>query len=211
MRAILDSRWHHKETGEFVILDNRDSFVFNLAHRLWECGVRKIAVVRSDTICVGELESWKPSALIVSPGPGHPDEAGISVEAIKTFSGRIPILGVCLGHQAIGVAFGATVSANGAPCHGKATFARHENDVLHEELESPFEIGRYHSLVVEKPVKPPLVETAWSDGFVMGIRHVEHPTYGVQYHPESVLTVAGRDVLANFARLVSPGFSVENS
>lgn len=203
MKDRFKSRWAHREAGEIVILDNRDSFVFNLAHRLWQSGAKEMVVVRSDRIDVEELDSWRPAAIVLSPGPGRPEDAGISVDAVRAFSGKIPILGVCLGHQAIGSAFGASVSVNGAPCHGKATEVSHDGLGLHRGLPAEFAIGRYHSLHVESPLEAPLVESAWSDGFVMGLRHSDHPTFGIQYHPESVLTGQGLAILENFVGIVS--------
>ena len=196
------SRWSHQQPGEFVILDNRDSFVFNLAHRLWEVGVRKIVVVRSDEIDVQTLDSWRPAALVVSPGPGHPDDAGCSIEAIRHFSGRIPILGVCLGHQAIAVAFGGLVGRSEAPTHGRASLCEHRGTGLLAGLESPVPVGRYHSLVAREPVPAELEVDGYTDGFVMAFHHAQEPTFGVQFHPESVLTPDGTTILANFVRVV---------
>lgn len=199
MPVLAESRlWKHRKHGEVVILDNRDSFVFNLAHRLWESGEREVSVVRSDALEVETLVAWKPRALVVSPGPGHPSDAGISVEAITHFSGKIPILGVCLGHQAIAVAFGGRVSVNGTPRHGKTSLVRHDGKGIFSGVSPQLEVGRYHSLEVERPLPEDLEATAWCGESLMGLRHVEHPTVGVQFHPESVLTPAGSALLSGF-------------
>ncbi len=200
----LDGVWKQREAGEIVILDNRDSFVFNLAHRLWECGGRDISVIRSDRIDCDVLESWRPRAIVLSPGPGRPEDAGCSIDVVRRFSGRVPILGVCLGHQAIARAFGAEVSVSGHPMHGKATVVEHDGNGLYEGLPERFLVGRYHSLHVESPGKE-LIATAWSDGFNMGIRHRDFPTFGVQFHPESVLTPCGPQLLQNFLRSAAAG------
>jgi anthranilate synthase/aminodeoxychorismate synthase-like glutamine amidotransferase len=195
----IDDRWKHRRTGEIVLLDNRDSFVFNLAHRFAELGTQ-VVVHRSDELTLDELISWQPRALVVSPGPGHPDQAGISVAAIRHFSGKMPILGICLGHQAIVTAFGGKVGPNDKPMHGKPSLIDHDQTGLFEGLESPFEAGRYHSLVAMEPVPEVLEVTARADRFVMGVTHREHATFGVQFHPESVLTPGGYEILGNFLK-----------
>jgi anthranilate synthase/aminodeoxychorismate synthase-like glutamine amidotransferase len=195
----LATRWTHSDTGEVVLLDNRDSFVFNLAHRFAELGT-KVVVHRSDELTLEELIDWQPRALVVSPGPGHPEQAGISVAAIRHFSGRAPVLGICLGHQAIVTAFGGRVGPNDAPMHGKPSMIEHDGVGLFAGLDSPLEAGRYHSLVVTEPVPDELDVVARADGFVMGVQHCEHPTFGVQFHPESVLTPGGYGLLENFLR-----------
>lgn len=200
----LPGRWAHRQAGEIVLLDNRDSFVFNLAHRFAEVGA-DVVVQRSDEINLAELVGWRPAALVVSPGPGHPEQAGISVEAIRHFSGKMPILGICLGHQAIVCAFGGEVGPNGAPMHGKPSIVSHDGAGIFAGLDRPFEAGRYHSLVAQEPLPDELAVTARADGFVMGVAHRDHPTYGVQFHPESVLTPTGSQLLRNFlAAMDSP-------
>jgi anthranilate synthase/aminodeoxychorismate synthase-like glutamine amidotransferase len=183
-----------------VILDNRDSFVFNLAHRLWEVGVES-HVVRSDQVDVDEIAEMAPAAIVISPGPGHPDQAGCSVELVQRLSGVVPILGVCLGHQAIGVACGGTVSRDERPCHGRATPVTHSGHALFEGIPQTFRAGRYHSLALERPVPDSLEVLATGDQLVMAVAHRTHPTYGVQFHPESILSPEGTRLLANFAQL----------
>ena len=192
----LRSQWNPTGEEDVLILDNRDSFVFNLAHRLYEVGC-EAAVVRSDEVTVAQLEGWNPSALVISPGPGHPDEAGVSIEAIRRFAGEIPILGVCLGHQAIAVAFGGEVRPSDQPMHGMASTVEHDGGGLFAGLPDGFDAARYHSLIVSE-VPDELIVSARSDGFVMGLRHRKWPVYGLQFHPESVLTDVGVGLLRNF-------------
>ncbi len=195
----IDSRWAHQGPGEVVVLDNRDSFVFNLVHRLHEVGARDIVVVRSDEVDAEEVASWRPRATVVSPGPGHPDDAGCSVEVIRRMGEATPILGVCLGHQAIGVAYGAKVSENGAPMHGRASTITHDGRGVFGGLGDEVEVGRYHSLVIEPDTLPDVLEaTAWCGAHLMGVRHVTHPVVGVQFHPESVLTGEGWGMLRSW-------------
>lgn len=194
------------EFGKVIILDNRDSFVFNIAHRLWEVGVAS-EVVRSDHAKFEDLRDAKPRALIISPGPGHPRDAGISERAIEAFSGTIPILGICLGHQAIGEVFGGVVAAGHRPRHGMSSSIAHHEVGLFEGIPNGAAFGRYHSLVVERPLPPCLREIATeilddgAPGFVMAMEHCEHPTYGVQFHPESILSPHGTTMFANFCRM----------
>lgn len=182
---------------DILILDNRDSFVFNLQHRFHEVGA-SAEVVRSDAITVNDVLAAAPDALCISPGPGHPDDAGISVALVRAASGVIPILGVCLGHQAIGVAFGGVVSPDGRPCHGRATATTHSGHALFDGIAATFETGRYHALAIEEPLPPQLQCLARGDDLVMAVAHREHPTFGVQFHPESILTPDGAQLLANF-------------
>jgi len=187
-----------------VLIDNYDSFTYNLVQMLGGLGA-DIRVFRNDAITVEGVAELAPEALIVSPGPCTPKEAGISVAAIRRFSGRIPVLGVCLGHQALGVAFGAVVSHAGRIMHGKVSEVRHDGSALYAGLKSPFPAGRYHSLAVRPESLPPeLVADAHSeDGEIMGMRHVADPTFGVQFHPESVLTPGGKRLLRNFLEVVA--------
>jgi anthranilate synthase/aminodeoxychorismate synthase-like glutamine amidotransferase len=181
-----------------AVIDNYDSFTFNLVQLLAELGAPP-AVYRNDAVSVEELAEH--SAVVISPGPGTPAHAGISVEAIRRLSGRVPILGVCLGHQAIAEAFGGRVVRH-APVHGKTSFIRHDRTGMFAGLPDPLEATRYHSLVVDAATLPSeLAATAWThDGVVMGLRHRTHPTFGVQFHPESVLTREGPRILLNFLR-----------
>jgi anthranilate synthase/aminodeoxychorismate synthase-like glutamine amidotransferase len=184
-----------------AVVDNYDSFTYNLVQYLAELGAES-DVFRSDEVTVGELATYP--GVVISPGPGTPADAGVSTEAIRALSGKSAILGVCLGHQCLGEAFGARVVRN-EPAHGKTSWIRHDNSGVLAGVSDPFEATRYHSLIVEKSSVPDeLVVTAWTaDGIVMGLRHARHPTYGVQFHPESVLTKEGKKILANFIRRAS--------
>jgi anthranilate synthase/aminodeoxychorismate synthase-like glutamine amidotransferase len=183
---------------KLAVIDNYDSFTYNLVQYLGELGVEPV-VYRNDSVAVGELAGF--DGIVISPGPGTPDEAGISTQAIKDLSGKVVILGVCLGHQCIGEAFGGKVVRN-EPSHGKTSWIRHDNSGVLAGVNDPFEATRYHSLIVERSSIPDeLVVTAWTaDETVMGLRHARHPTYGVQFHPESVLTKEGKKILSNFIR-----------
>jgi len=182
-----------------VLIDNYDSFTYNLVQALGELGA-ELKVFRNDEITVGEIEGLSPSHLLISPGPCTPREAGISVEAIKHFAGKIPILGVCLGHQSIGYAFGGKVVRAERLMHGKTSMIRHDGRGVLAGLPNPFEAMRYHSLVVEERSLPECLEpTAWSEkDELMGLRHRELKVEGVQFHPESILTPEGNKLLKNF-------------
>jgi len=183
-----------------LLLDNKDSFVWNLAQALDVLG-GEVRVVRSDTIDVEALRAAR--AIVISPGPGRPEDAGISIAAIRRWSGERPILGVCLGHQAIGAAFGAAV-VRGEPVHGRPTAISHDGSGLFAGLPRPWWACRYHSLYVAPPLPDMLVATAHDDaGNVMALRHREHPTFGVQFHPESFRSEGGPRLLANFLREVA--------
>jgi anthranilate synthase component 2 len=182
-----------------LLIDNYDSFVYNLAQAFGALGAEPV-VMRNDT-SLEELLAVQPDAVVVSPGPGAPNDAGMSVEAIKEFGGRVPVLGVCLGHQCIGAAFGATIErASVGPVHGKTSSITHDNSGVFAGLPSPFVATRYHSLAVDESAMPSdLVVTARSeDGIIMGVRHRSLPIEGVQFHPESVLTEEGPRLLKNF-------------
>jgi anthranilate synthase/aminodeoxychorismate synthase-like glutamine amidotransferase len=181
------------------VLDNYDSFVYNLVQYLGELGAEPI-VERNDRITVAQVREMKPSAIVISPGPGKPADAGISIPLIQELGGAIPILGVCLGHQAIGEAFGGTVSRAGLPVHGKTSQVHHDGRTIFAGIESPFTATRYHSLLVEREKLPACLEiSAWTeDGLIMGLRHKDGPIEGVQFHPESILTGAGKRLLGNF-------------
>jgi len=181
-----------------LVIDNYDSFVYNLVQYLGELGA-EVKIVRNDAIGLDEIERLAPSHILISPGPCTPNEAGISLAAIRRFSGRIPILGVCLGHQAIAQAFGGRIGRAPRLMHGKTSEIHHTAVGVFSGLPSPFVATRYHSLIVEEPLPDPLVKTAWTtEGELMGLQHREHPTFGVQFHPESILTEHGHALLRNF-------------
>ncbi len=181
-----------------LLIDNYDSFVYNLAQYLGACGADPV-VMRNDA-GLDDLEEAVPQALVVSPGPGRPEAAGCSVEAIRHFAGRIPILGVCLGHQAIGVAFGGAVVRAGRVMHGKTSEVFHQGAGIFAGLPSPLEATRYHSLVIAPDALPAELEVTaqTSDGVIMGVRHRRHAVEGVQFHPESALTASGMGMIRNF-------------
>jgi anthranilate synthase/aminodeoxychorismate synthase-like glutamine amidotransferase len=183
-----------------LLVDNYDSFTYNLAHLFGELGA-EVVVRRNDAVDVGEAEALAPSHLVVSPGPGRPSDAGASVDLVRHFSTRIPVLGVCLGHQSIVETFGGEVGAAQELVHGKATTVKHDGQGLFHGLPQQFEAGRYHSLAATR-IPPDLEVTATApDGEVMGVRHRALPVEGVQFHPESVLTPVGRDLAENFLNL----------
>jgi len=187
-----------------LMIDNYDSFTFNIVQYLAELGA-KVVVKRNDEITVADIEKLNPEKIVISPGPCTPNEAGISMETIRTYAGKLPILGICLGHQSIGQVFGGRVVRAGEVMHGKTSPIVHNNLGVFHGLSNPFEATRYHSLVVEKGSLPDCLEvTAWTetaDGEIdeiMGLRHRELPVEGVQFHPESILTQHGHDMLRNF-------------
>jgi anthranilate synthase component 2 len=184
-----------------LLIDNYDSFTWNLAQYLGELGAPPL-VRRNNEVSVGEIDAMQPSRIVISPGPGRPEDAGVSVETIRTLGPRIPVLGVCLGHQGIGVAFGGRVERAATLMHGKTSTVHHDGRGVFRELAASFSAGRYHSLVVAQPLPPELELAAHTDdGTVMGVRHRVHPIHGVQFHPESVLTEHGRKLLRNFLEL----------
>ncbi len=181
-----------------LIIDNYDSFTYNLVDYIATAGA-KVHVARNDRITTEQAEALQPSHVVVSPGPGTPAEAGVSRAVIEHFHGRIPILGVCLGHQVICEMNGGRVDRAGAIVHGKPDLVSHDGSELYAGLPNPFEAGRYHSLAALAPIPEVLIVTSHTpDGEIMGVRHREHPTHGVQFHPESVLTPQGRVLIANF-------------
>ena len=182
-----------------LMIDNYDSFTYNLVQYLGQLG-REVVVHRNDMISIREIEELKPEAIFLSPGPCTPKEAGITVEAIRHFHREVPILGVCLGHQAIGYAFGAEVVRAGRIMHGKTSPILNDGRTIFRGLANPFPAGRYHSLLVRRETLPPFLEVSaeTEEGEVMGIRHRGHPLEGVQFHPESVLTPSGKRILKNF-------------
>ena len=181
------------------MIDNYDSFTYNLVQYMGELGA-ELKIFRNDKITIEEIEAEKPEKIVISPGPCTPDEAGISLDVVRTFSGRIPILGVCLGHQSIGQAFGGKVVRAPEIVHGKTSGIFHDNRTIFEGLDNPLVATRYHSLIVERETVPDCFEiSAWTeDGIIRGFRHKEHQTEGVQFHPESILTVEGKKLLKNF-------------
>jgi len=186
-----------------LVVDNYDSFVFNVVRYLMELG-ETVRVARNDAIDVAGIRALAPDALVLSPGPCTPAEAGVSLPAIEALSGRVPILGVCLGHQAIGAAFGGEVLRAREPLHGQATPITHAGARLFRDLPSPMQVGRYHSLIVaERPGMGEhlTVDAVSGEGEVMALSHREHPTYGIQFHPESVLTEHGHALFGNFLEL----------
>lgn len=185
-----------------LMIDNYDSFTYNLVQYLGEMG-EDIKVFRNDKITIPEIERLNPERIVISPGPCTPKEAGISVELIKHFAGMIPILGVCLGHQSIGAAFGGDIIRAPRLMHGKVSLIHHDGKTIFGGLPNPFEATRYHSLVIKKETMPDCLEiTAWTDmDEIMGVRHREFIIEGVQFHPESILTTVGKDLLRNFLKL----------
>jgi anthranilate synthase/aminodeoxychorismate synthase-like glutamine amidotransferase len=196
-----------------LVIDNYDSFTYNLVQFLGELmsapegrlglaenGMPALEVRRNDKVTLAEIEALAPKAIVISPGPCTPKEAGISKDVVRSFSGRVPLLGVCLGHQCIGEVFGGVVNRADRLMHGKVSPIHHTGEAIFEGIENPFEATRYHSLIVRKETLPEtLTVTAWTDqDEVMGIRHREHPTFGVQFHPESILTGPGKRLLRNF-------------
>lgn len=184
-----------------LLIDNYDSFTFNLAQYLGELGAPPV-VKRNDEITVDDVEAMQPDRIVISPGPGRPEDAGISVEVIKRFGPTRPVLGVCLGHQGIGLAFGGAVVRAATLMHGKTSTVHHDGKGVFANLSQPFAAGRYHSLVVAEPLPADLELAAHTDdGTVMGVRHKQWPIHGVQFHPESVLTNEGRTLLRNFLEM----------
>lgn len=186
-----------------VMIDNYDSFTYNLVQVMAGQG-SDLRVHRNDAVSVEDVIRERPDGIVVSPGPCTPREAGISVELIRRLTGKIPILGVCLGHQSIGVAFGATVSNAARIMHGKTSLVTFKESPLYAGIRNPFPAGRYHSLAIIRSTLPSelIVDAESDDGEIMGVHHREHPTYGVQFHPESVLTPSGKRLLRNFMTLV---------
>ncbi len=186
---------------QVAIIDNYDSFTFNLVHYILHTGA-EVTVFRNDKISVEELKALSPQAIVISPGPGRPEDAGVSLEVVKQLSGVIPILGVCLGHQTIAQSFGGTVIHAKKIMHGKTSMVTADGKHIFSGLKNPFSVMRYHSLaVLEKDLPDCLMVTARTeDGEIMGIRHKEHPTQGVQFHPESFMTTVGKRLIRNFIK-----------
>jgi len=187
-----------------LVIDNYDSFVYNLVQYLGELGADPI-VHRHDARSLDEIVEIDPDAILISPGPGTPDDAGLSNDVIRTFAGRCPVLGVCLGHQCLGQVFGGRVVRANEVMHGKTSVIRHDGRGVFAGLPNPFEATRYHSLVVDRDSVPPDLEISaeTDDGTVMGLRHREYAVEGVQFHPESILTASGHDLLRNFLAMTA--------
>jgi len=185
-----------------LMIDNYDSFTYNLVQYFGELG-QDLKVYRNDKITIAGIEAMKPERIVISPGPCTPREAGISVDVIRHFAGKVPILGVCLGHQAMGEAFGGDVIRAPYLMHGKTSMIHHDGRTLFAGLPNPFEATRYHSLIIKRETLPAVLEvSAWTDdGIIMGVRHRQFKVEGVQFHPESILTGAGKDLLRNFLKL----------
>jgi anthranilate synthase/aminodeoxychorismate synthase-like glutamine amidotransferase len=185
--------------ARILVLDNYDSFVFNLVQYLGELGAEPV-VHRSDALTIDQIEEIRPDGVLVSPGPGRPEDAGLSNEVIRRFAGRIPVFGVCLGHQCIGQVYGGDIVRAPEIMHGKTSFIRHHDTGVFDGLPQPLEATRYHSLVVDRASVPDVLEITaeTDDGLVMGLRHRELDVEGVQFHPESILTVSGHELVGNF-------------
>ena len=182
-----------------LVVDNYDSFTYNLVQYLGEISGTKIRVFRNDEISVAGILGEEPTHVVISPGPCTPDDAGVSLEAIFSLGGKVPVLGVCLGHQAIGQVYGGRVIRGEAPVHGKTSLIHHDRRTIFAGLPQPFVATRYHSLVMDRSLPSVLEVSAWTqDGVIMGVRHREFAVEGVQFHPESLLTAVGKDLLRNF-------------
>jgi len=188
-----------------IVIDNYDSFVYNIAQYLGELGWQPL-VYRNNQINLDEIERLSPSHIIISPGPCTPIEAGISNDVIHCFAGRIPVLGVCLGHQCIGYVYGGQIMGATVPTHGKRSLIYHDGRTVYKGLPNPFEAGRYHSLIIKEDSLPAELELTakTSNGIIMGVRHKEYVVEGVQFHPESIMTDVGHDVLMNFLNNLQP-------
>jgi len=185
-----------------LMIDNYDSFTYNLVQYLGELG-QNIKVFRNDKITPAKIKEIKPKKIVISPGPGRPEDAGISCAVIREFAGKIPVLGVCLGHQCLGYVFGGKIVGAKRLMHGKTSWIYHNKQTIFKGIPNPFEATRYHSLIVAKKGLPECLEiTAWTkEGEIMGLEHKKYPLWGVQFHPESILTKVGKDILANFLNL----------
>ncbi|SDC00144.1 anthranilate synthase component 2 [Terribacillus halophilus] len=192
-----------------LLIDNYDSFTYNLFQYTAELG-EEVKVVRNDALTIKDIEALDPEAIIISPGPGRPEDSGICVKAIRHFTGKIPILGICLGHQAIGTAFGADIIRAGQIMHGKTSTLRYEGATSIEQVIGDLPIMRYHSLVIDRHTVPDqLAVTAYSEGDeeIMAVEHIHYPVYGLQFHPESIGTEAGKEIVKHFIQLMKEGES----
>ncbi|MDP9750756.1 anthranilate synthase component II [Thermoanaerobacter pentosaceus] len=192
-----------------LIIDNYDSFTYNLYQYVGEMN-NKIFVIRNDEVSVKDIEKLNPEKIILSPGPGRPENAGICVDVIKSLGDKIPILGICLGHQAIGYAYGAKIVKANKIMHGKTSLVFHKGEEIFKDIKNPIEAMRYHSLVIDRQTLPRDLEiTAYTEeGVIMGVRHKMYPVYGLQFHPESILTEQGKEILRNFLEV---GYHVTRS
>ena len=187
-----------------IVIDNYDSFTYNLVQYLGELGA-DLRVFRNDAITVSEIDEMRPDAVVLSPGPGRPEDSGVCLEIVKKLHDRMPILGVCLGHQAIAYAFGGTIDRAPRLMHGKTSTIHHTGQGIFASFPSPFTATRYHSLIVREPVPQGFDVTAFTaEGEIMAIQHRKHPLYGVQFHPESILTPHGKRLLESFLRIAPP-------
>ncbi|WP_053765361.1 anthranilate synthase component II [Leptospirillum ferriphilum] len=193
-----------------LMIDNYDSFTYNLVQYFWELGC-EMDVVRNDQITISEIQKRGYAGIVLSPGPGDPSQSGVCRSVVGDLSGKLPILGVCLGHQVIGEVFGGKVVRAPRLMHGKTSMILHDGSELYQEMDNPFEATRYHSLVVARESLPASLRvTAWtSEGEIMGLKHTVLPVWGVQFHPESILTIQGKTLLANFLRLTEGSLVVE--
>ena len=186
-----------------LMIDNYDSFTYNLVQYLGELG-QALKVVRNDKITISQIKKMKPSRIVISPGPGRPEDAGISCDVIRQFAGKVPILGVCLGHQCIGYVYGGKIVSAKSLMHGKTSLIYHNGKTIFKDIPSPFEATRYHSLVVQRKGLPAVLEiiakTA-KDSEIMALKHRAYPLWGVQFHPESILTRMGKNILSNFLNI----------
>ena len=200
MESLADAR-SLKPEAMILMIDNYDSFTYNLVQYLGELGA-EVVVRRNDAIALDDIEMLRPAAVVISPGPCTPSEAGISVPLVQRFAGRFPILGVCLGHQALGAAFGAQIIRAERIMHGKTSPIDHDGRTIFDGLSNPFDATRYHSLLVRRETLPACLEiSAWTrEGEIMGLRHRRQPIEGVQFHPESILTLEGKRLLGNFLK-----------
>jgi anthranilate synthase/aminodeoxychorismate synthase-like glutamine amidotransferase len=199
LKRIADGRWLMAE-AMILVIDNYDSFTYNLVQYLGELGAG-VVVRRNNEVTGDDIAALDPARIVISPGPGRPEQAGVTLDAIRRFGPRKPILGVCLGHQAIGLAFGGTVVRASVPMHGKTSTVRHDERGVFAGIGNPFTAARYHSLIVERSSIPSELEIAAEtehEGIVMGLRHREYPVHGVQFHPESIMTRQGMRMLENF-------------
>ena len=187
-----------------LMIDNYDSFTYNLVQYFGELNAKPV-VVRNDQITLRDVQKMRPSQIVISPGPCTPNEAGISCDVIRQFSGVVPLLGVCLGHQSIGQVFGGKIIRAREIMHGKISLVSHDRSGIFAGLPNPFQATRYHSLLIERKSCPQILKiSAWTqDGEIMGVTHRSHPTWGVQFHPESIMTPEGKDILRNFLRLAA--------